>query len=149
MKEVVQELPNQLDEKLEAGKSHFSRGEAQLICMARALLRRPKILVMDEATASLDKDSDDNLQCMIRNQFANCTTLTIAHRLNTVIDCDRICVMNQGRVAEFDTPANLLNKENGLFRKMALAENDPSLFDQVPGCEHLKWLLKRMDYSSD
>lgn len=141
MKEVVQQLPGKLEEPLEDGKSHFSRGEAQLICIARALLRKPKILVMDEATASLDKDSDERLQSMIREQFAECTTLIIAHRLNTIMDCDRICVMNAGEVAEYDTPANLLNKKEGIFRQMILAANDPSLFDQVPGCEYMKQYL--------
>ncbi|KNB43592.1 ABC transporter [Blastocystis sp. subtype 4] len=102
--------------------------------MARALLRKSKILIMDEATASLDNETDTFLQQMIRKQFAQCTSLTIAHRLNTIMDSDRVCVMDAGLVAEYDTPYNI-------FRGMVVAANDPTLFDMVPGCEELKSLL--------
>ena len=131
-------LPKGLDDDVHEGGSNFSVGERQLICMARALLRKPKILIMDEATASLDNTTDTFLQQMIRKQFAHCTTLTIAHRLNTIMDSTRVCVMDQGVVAEFDTPYNLLHKEDGIFKGMVMAANDPSLFDMVPGCEEMK-----------
>ena len=141
MKDAIDRLPKKLDDAVEEGGSNFSVGERQLICMARALLRKSKILIMDEATASLDNETDIFLQRMIRKQFAHCTSLTIAHRLNTIMDSDRVCVMDAGLVAEYDTPYNLLHKENGIFRGMVVAANDPTLFDMVPGCEELKSLL--------
>ena len=141
LKDAIDRLPKKLDDAVEEGGSNFSVGERQLICMARALLRKSKILIMDEATASLDNETDIFLQRMIRKQFAQCTSLTIAHRLNTIMDSDRVCVMDAGLVAEYDTPYNLLHKENGIFRGMVVAANDPTLFDMVPGCEELKSLL--------
>ena len=142
LKDAIQNLPRGLDDDVQEGGTNFSVGERQLICMARALLRHPKILIMDEATASLDNATDTFLQQMIRKQFSSCTSLTIAHRLNTIMDAHRVCVMDKGVVAEYDSPANLLHKENGIFRGMVLAANDPSLFDMVPGCEEMKELLK-------
>ena len=90
----------------------------QLLCIARSLLRKPKILVMDEATASIDNETDAAIQKMIRDNFQNATVLTIAHRLNTIMDSDRVLVMNDGRVAEFDTPENLLRQDDSLFKAM-------------------------------
>ena len=137
LKDVIDNMPRKLDDDVQEGGTNFSVGERQLICMARALLKKPKILIMDEATASLDNETDSFLQQMIRKQFANCTTLTIAHRLNTIMDADRVCVMDAGLVAEYDTPSNLLHKD-GIFKGMVLAANDPNLFDLVPGCEYMK-----------
>ena len=142
LKDAIERLPRGLADDVQEGGSNFSVGERQLICMARALLKHPKILIMDEATASLDNETDTHLQHMIRKQFATCTGLTIAHRLNTIMDAHRVCVMDKGVVAEYDTPANLLRKEGGIFRGMVIAANDPTLFDMVPGCEDMKELLK-------
>ena len=116
---------------MEEGGSNFSIGERQLICMARALLRKPKILIMDEATASMDNSTDLFLQEMIRKQFANCSRLTVAHRLNTIMDSDRICVMDHGRVAECDTPQALLSNPHSIFRGMVEATQDPSLLKMI------------------
>ena len=132
LKDVIQNLPNQLEDDVHEGGSNFSVGQRQLICMARALLRHPKILILDEATASLDNETDTFLQQMIRKQFANCTTLTIAHRLNTIMDSTRVCVMDQGIVAEFDNPSILLLQEHSLFRKMVKEAQDPSLLELLP-----------------
>ncbi|KAJ2018312.1 hypothetical protein GGI14_002398 [Coemansia sp. S680] len=108
------------DERLEfvvnQGGENFSVGQRQLICLARALLKRAKVLVLDEATAAIDPESDAIIQASIRKEFKDCTVLTIAHRLNTIIDSDRILVLDQGQVAEFDTPDALLAKEGGLFK---------------------------------
>ena len=137
LKHVVENMPRQLEDDVYEGGANFSVGERQLICIARALLKKPKILIMDEATASLDNETDAFLQSMIRKQFSTCTTLTIAHRLNTIMDADRVCVMDAGVVAEYDTPCNLLHRES-MFKGMVLAANDPNLFDLVPGCEDVK-----------
>ena len=90
----------------------------QLICIARAILRKPKILVLDEATASIDSESDAFIQTMIRTKFTDCTVLTIAHRLHTIIDSTKVLVMDKGYAKEFDTPIVLLNKDGGIFKAL-------------------------------
>jgi ABC-type multidrug transport system fused ATPase/permease subunit len=116
--EFINSLPGGLDESVAEGGENFSQGQRQLLCIARSLLRKPKILVMDEATASIDNATDALIQNMIRENFAGATVLTIAHRLNTILDSDRVLVLDDGRVAEFDTPKALQNKPNGIFRGM-------------------------------
>ena len=116
--EVIAELPKGLDEEVAEGGENFSQGQRQLLCIARSLLRKPKILVMDEATASIDNETDAAIQQMIRENFGDATVLTIAHRLNTIMDSDRVLVLDDGRIEELDTPANLLAKEDGHFRSM-------------------------------
>lgn len=116
MIEHVQSLPNKLQELVAEGGDNFSAGQRQLICIARAILRKPKVLVMDEATASIDSETDAFIQTMIRTRFAECTVLTIAHRLHTIIDSTKVLVMDKGLVGEFDSPEVLLNKPNGQFK---------------------------------
>lgn len=107
-----------LDHFVNQGGSNFSIGQRQLICLARAILKNNKILVLDEATANVDPTTDSLIQTTIRNKFKECTVLTIAHRLNTIMDSDKVIVMDQGRCVEFDHPFILLKNENGYFAKM-------------------------------
>merc|ERR1712008_199602 len=118
LSEVIAELPKGLNEEIAEGGENFSQGQRQLLCIARSLLRKPKVLVMDEATASIDNETDAAIQEMIRENFADATVLTIAHRLNTIMDSDRVLVLDQGIIAELDTPENLLAKESGHFKAM-------------------------------
>lgn len=104
--------------------SNFSVGERQLVCLARALIRHNRILVLDEATANVDPYTDSLIQKTIRSKFADCTVLTVAHRLNTVMDSDKILVMNAGQVEEFDHPHILLEKKEGLFYGLVQATGE-------------------------
>ncbi|XP_067119194.1 ATP-binding cassette sub-family C member 4-like [Centruroides vittatus] len=115
LKEVISKLPGGLDTHLSEGGRNFSVGERQLICLARTILRQNKILVMDEATSNIDKSTDSCIQKIIREKFKSCTVLTIAHRLHTIIDSDKVLVLDTGKLQEFDTPYALLTNENGTF----------------------------------
>lgn len=105
--------------EIEDGAENLSAGQRQLLCLARALLRRPRVLLLDEATSRMDGDTDRLVQRTLRDSFSQCTVLTIAHRLNTVLHCDRILVMSEGCVAEFGTVAELAANPHSLFGAMA------------------------------
>lgn len=107
-----------LDATVEDDGNNFSLGERQLVALARALVRNSQILILDEATSSVDYHTDNKIQSTIANSFKHCTILCIAHRLSTIINYDRILVLDAGEVAEFDTPKNLFNIPNGAFRSM-------------------------------
>ncbi|WOO78778.1 ATP-dependent bile acid permease [Vanrija pseudolonga] len=107
-----------LNSEVSAGGNNFSQGQRQLIAMARALLRRSNLIIMDEATASVDFATDEALQAAIRSEFKESTLITIAHRLSSVIDYDRLLVLADGGVAEFDTPINLLRQDTSLFKTL-------------------------------
>ncbi|XP_051562502.1 multidrug resistance-associated protein 4 [Myxocyprinus asiaticus] len=118
LKTVVEELPSKLETELAESGSNFSVGQRQLVCLARAILRKNRILIIDEATANVDPRTDELIQKTIREKFKECTVLTIAHRLNTIIDSDRILVLDAGRIHEYDNPHVLLKNQNGIFYKM-------------------------------
>jgi ABC-type multidrug transport system fused ATPase/permease subunit len=113
-----EELEARLKVDVTDGGGNFSLGQRQFLCMARALIRKPKVLLMDEATASIDEMTDHLIQKMIRDEFHNTTVITIAHRLNSIIHYDRIMILEKGVVAEFDTPYNLLQNPAGYFAKL-------------------------------
>jgi len=100
------------------GGENLSVGQRQLICLARALLRKTKILVLDEATAAVDLETDNLIQTTIRSEFDGCTIITIAHRLNTVLDYDRVLVLKDGVIAELDSPKQLMQTDGSIFRAM-------------------------------
>lgn len=118
MRSAIEELPQMLDTDVGEGGGNFSVGQRQLLCLARAVLRDSKLLVMDECTASVDVETDALVQSMIRDVFASCTVFAIAHRLMTIIDYDKIIVLDKGTVLEADTPAVLLDNPHGAFSSL-------------------------------
>lgn len=101
--------------KIEEKGKNLSSGEKQLVCLARAILTNRKILCIDEATASVDFETDSFIQKTIRQEFENFTVLTIAHRIDTILDYDRILVLDRGKIIEFDSPKNLLANKDSAF----------------------------------
>ncbi|KAK9518326.1 hypothetical protein VZT92_023636 [Zoarces viviparus] len=126
VKEMINQLPHSLHSEVTENGENFSVGERQLLCVARALLRNSKILILDEATAAIDTEMDRLIQETIRCAFGSCTTLIIAHRLNTVMSCSRVMVLDKGQILEFDSPAALLADENSRFRAMMEASENQS-----------------------
>ena len=141
LSDFVKGIDNGLLHKVVEGGENLSVGQRQLVCLARALLRKTKILVLDEATAgklndlkvlsftlanlivfliAVDVETDTLIQDTIKNEFASCTIVTIAHRLNTIIDYDRILVLDHGKIAEYDKPEKLLENKKSLFYSMAV-----------------------------
>uniref|UniRef100_A0A8C0LIC3 Multidrug resistance-associated protein 1 n=1 Tax=Canis lupus dingo TaxID=286419 RepID=A0A8C0LIC3_CANLU len=118
LKDFVSGLPDKLNQECAEGGENLSVGQRQLVCLARALLRKTKILVLDEATAAVDLETDDLIQSTIRTQFDDCTVLTIAHRLNTIMDYTRVIVLDKGEIRECGQPSDLL-QQRGLFYSMA------------------------------
>ncbi|KAF7132274.1 hypothetical protein RHSIM_Rhsim09G0006700 [Rhododendron simsii] len=115
LKDVVAAKPEKLDAPVADSGDNWSVGQRQLLCLGRIMLKRIKILFMDEATASVDSQTDAVVQRIIREDFAACTIISIAHRIPTVMDCDRVLVMDAGRVEEFDAPSRLLERPASLF----------------------------------
>ncbi|KFD49571.1 LOW QUALITY PROTEIN: hypothetical protein M513_09514, partial [Trichuris suis] len=123
LKPFVSNLPGKLDFEVSEGGENLSVGQRQMLCLARALLRRSRILVLDEATAAVDLETDQLIQDTIRRYFADCTVLTIAHRLNTILDSDRILVLSNGYLIENNSPENLLKDNESEFYSMARESN--------------------------
>ena len=126
LKKHIGSLDGGLSSAVEENGTNFSVGQRQLLAMARCLLRETHVLLLDEATAAVDVETDVLLQKMIRKNFADKTVLTIAHRLNTIMDSDRIMVLDNGNIVEFDTPWKLLSNRNGVLYGMVAATGDES-----------------------
>ncbi|XP_031594894.2 canalicular multispecific organic anion transporter 1 [Oreochromis aureus] len=118
LKSYVSGLQEGLQHEVAEGGENLSVGQRQLLCLARALLRKSRILILDEATAAVDLETDNLIQNTIRKEFSDCTVLTIAHRLHSIMDSSRVMVLDAGKIVEFDSPSNLLEKE-GHFYAMA------------------------------
>ncbi|KAJ1525343.1 hypothetical protein ONE63_010161 [Megalurothrips usitatus] len=119
LKALVSGFAAGLNHEVSEGGENLSVGQRQLVCLARALLRKTKVLVFDEATAAVDLETDDLIQKTIREDFKECTILTIAHRLNTIMDSNKVLVLDKGMVAEFDTPPTLLQNKDSMFYSLA------------------------------
>ena len=119
LKGFVERLEGGLDHEICEKGENLSVGQRQLVCLTRAMLRKSKIIILDEATASVDLNTDELIQATIRKEFKESTILTIAHRLNTIMDYDKILVLDKGILVEFDTPDNLLSNEDSTFFVMA------------------------------
>ena len=108
MYEKVYSLPQNLNTIISESNNLFSSGQKQLLCLARAIIRKTKVLVIDEATSNIDLETDSLIQRTLRERFKNCTVFIIAHRLATIIDADRVLVLKEGRLSEYSHPYNLL-----------------------------------------
>ncbi|KAJ8684192.1 hypothetical protein QAD02_019984, partial [Eretmocerus hayati] len=125
-----------LDQSVEQSGGNFSAGQRQLLCLARAIIKKSKILVLDEATANVDPATDALIQKSIRSNFKDCTVLTIAHRLNTIMDSDKVLVMDNGEAVEYDHPHVLLSSQTSIFTSM-VEQTGRSM------SEHLKGVAKK------
>ncbi|XP_046619595.1 ATP-binding cassette sub-family C member 4-like isoform X2 [Neodiprion virginianus] len=130
LKDAITTGANGLDSRVLKGGSNYSVGQRQLVCLARAILRNNRILMLDEATANVDPHTDALIQRTIRTKFASCTVLTVAHRLNTIMDSDKVLLMDRGRMAEYDHPYLLLQNEYGHFSSM-VKETGRAMYEQL------------------
>ena len=119
LKDCVQSLEGQLDYELLEQGANVSVGERQLICLARVLLQKNKIVILDEPTAHVDPDTEQTIWKVVREKLRDSTVITIAHRLNTIRDCDKILVLKNGEVDEFDSFSTLVNRKGGTLSQMA------------------------------
>ena len=131
----VSSLEDGIMYNISEGGENLSVGQRQLVCLARALLKKTRILVLDEATAAVDLETDDLIQGTIRKEFRESTVLTIAHRLNTIMDYDRIMVLDKGLIAEFDTVKCLVKKKDGIFHSMVKDAGLPTVEEEDEDCE--------------
>jgi len=133
LKDQVRNLEGNIEHPITEYGENLSVGTRQLLCLARALLKRSNILVMDEATANVDYKNDALIQKAIRKEFKDVTVLTIAHRINTIMDYQRVMVLDAGEIIEFDSPEDLLKREDSVFCGLAkqggIKSKEESLLD--------------------
>lgn len=122
---------NSLSSRISEGGLNISQGQRQLLCLARAIARKPKIMVLDEATSAVDMDTDELIQQSIRSEFKGCTLLVIAHRLSTIADFDKILVMGDGKAVEFGTPKELLDIKDGVFKSMVASSGEKERLEGI------------------
>uniref|UniRef100_H2MRJ2 ATP-binding cassette, sub-family C (CFTR/MRP), member 9 n=1 Tax=Oryzias latipes TaxID=8090 RepID=H2MRJ2_ORYLA len=122
LKNMVKSLPGGLDAVVTEGGENFSVGQRQLFCLARAFVRKSSILIMDEATASIDMATENILQKVVMTAFADRTVVTIAHRVHTILTADLVIVMKRGNIVEYDKPKTLLEQEDGMFASFVRAD---------------------------
>lgn len=144
LKDAVMANGNGLDNRVLDRGGNYSVGQRQMICLARAILRNNKVLMLDEATANVDPQTDSLIQRTIRTKFAPCTVLTVAHRLNTIMDSDKVLVMDRGRLVEFDHPHILLQNEYGQFTSL-VKETGRAMFEQLCKVASEAYLIKHRD----
>ncbi|CAO3624546.1 unnamed protein product [Cunninghamella blakesleeana] len=120
-----------LDQPISDGGANFSQGQKQLLCLSRALLKNSKLIIMDEATASVDFETDSKIQITIREEFSNSTIITIAHRIRSIIDYDRVLVLDHGKIIEYDAPYTLLQNKNGVFRSMCEKSGELDILEKL------------------
>ncbi|KAL4454635.1 hypothetical protein ABPG74_021840 [Tetrahymena malaccensis] len=141
LKKIVENLPNGVNTFISNSSEAFSVGQKQLICLGRALLKKSKILVLDEATANLDLQTDEFIQNKIKEKFKNATVLTVAHRLNTIADYDKVLVLDQGSVAEQGEPYSLIQQDNSIFKSMVIhtgKQNSKCIFEAARSAQKLR-----------
>ncbi|KAF9905921.1 hypothetical protein EC991_001162 [Linnemannia zychae] len=139
---IKQNMPLKLETPIIENGRNFSLGQRQLFCIARAILFQSRILVLDEATSAVDLQTDLLIQETIKKNFADCTVLMIAHRLNTIMECDKILVMEDGRVVEFEHPTKLIENKDGYFYSL-VSQSGP---DSVT---RLKTMLREHGHTVD
>ncbi|XP_023313499.1 multidrug resistance-associated protein 4-like [Trichogramma pretiosum] len=144
LKDAVKQTNNGLENRVHDRGSNYSVGQRQLICLARAILRNNRVLMLDEATANVDPQTDALIQKTIRTKFAPCTVLTVAHRLNTIMDSNKVLVMDKGRLVEFDHPHILLQDKFGEFTSL-VKETGDAMYEQL--CKVAKESYER-EYAS-
>nr|KAJ3419218.1 hypothetical protein HK105_007254 [Polyrhizophydium stewartii] len=125
LKDFVGSLDGKLDAIIDENGANLSMGQRQLMCLCKAILAKPKVLIMDEATASVDAEADKRIQESLKTQFAAMTVLSIAHRLNTIAAFDRVLVLDGGRIAEFDAPHVLLGRAGSVFGDLPVSSASP------------------------
>ncbi|KAI7873886.1 P-loop containing nucleoside triphosphate hydrolase protein, partial [Lichtheimia hyalospora FSU 10163] len=125
-----------LDSVVLENGNNWSQGQRQLIALARALVKKSTLIILDEATSSVDFDTDRKIQDTIRAELTHSTLLCIAHRIRTVADYDRILVLDQGRVKEFDTPYNLITRHDSVFRQMCQRSGEFDELLEIASAKH-------------